>query len=109
VDAQEIFSMASVEQFLAPTLHFYVMCQFSVGCISTVRHAANIKGKTGLAICGHRLNNTDSLTSHTQNYLGCKFKVEIVCCSFIYVLCVSSSTWVKGTVVPVLNLLSITS
>jgi hypothetical protein len=45
-------STGSVQQFLAQTLHFYVMHQFSMGCISTVRYAANIKGTTGLAIWG---------------------------------------------------------
>lgn len=40
-------SIGSAQQFLAQMLHFHMMHQFSVGCISTVRHAANIKGTTG--------------------------------------------------------------
>jgi hypothetical protein len=34
--------------------------------ISTVRHTANIKGTTGLAICGHRVNNMDDILFHTD-------------------------------------------
>lgn len=63
-------STGLVQQFLAQMLHFHVMHQFSVGCISTARHAAIIKGSTGLTVWGHRVNNMDDISFYTDSQIS---------------------------------------